>query len=196
LAAAPGQYVDVEFAGIRHGAHPFTVIRSHPDGTFQIAVKASGNDTTAIHARIATGARAWVHQPRGDFHYRQAGERQVRIAAGIGITPFLSWIPSLPGDHEGVVDLWYSVRSLAEAPFLDELTAAARTFRWLHLHLHLVVSQRDGRLTARRVLAEGTAGRDASAFLRGPPAMVHTFARALRTLGLTGPILHEAFSPR
>ncbi|MFG2704156.1 hypothetical protein [Streptomyces sp. NPDC048386] len=124
-APGPGQYVDVEFAGIRHGAHPFTVVRSQPDGTIQIAVKASGNDTVAIHDRIGTGARAWVHEPRGDFRYRRVDERQIWIAAGIGITPFLSWIRSLSGEHEGVVDLWYSVRSLAEAPFLEEVTAAA-----------------------------------------------------------------------
>ena len=193
-APAPGQYVDVEFAGIGHGAHPFTVVGSAPDGTLQIAVKANGNDTMAILDRIGTGARAWVHEPRGDFHYRRVDERQIWIAAGIGITPFLSWIRSLSEDHKGVVDLWYSVRSLAEAPFLEEVTAAAGASPWLRLHL--VVTQRDGRLTARRVLCEGTAGRDASVFLCGPPAMIHTFARDLRALGLTGSIRHEAFSPR
>lgn len=160
-APAPGQYVDVEFAGIRHGFHPFTVIRSDSDGTIQIAVKANGNDTLAIHDTIDTGARAWVHEPRGDFRHQRGEERQIWIAAGIGITPFLSWIRSLSGDHRGVVDLWYSVRSLSEAPFLDEIAGAARAFPWLHLHL--VVTQRDGRLTARRVLTEGSAGRHASA---------------------------------
>jgi predicted ferric reductase len=193
-APAPGQYVDVEFAGIRHGAHPFTVVSSGPDGTVQIAVKANGNDTMAIHEKIGTGARAWIQEPRGDFHHEHLDERQIWIAAGIGITPFLSWIRSLSEDHEGVVDLWYSVRSLTEAPFLEEITAAARAFPWLRLHL--VVTQRDGRLTAQRVLAEGTVGRDASAFLCGPPAMLHTFTRDLRALGLTGSIHHEAFSPR
>lgn len=193
-APMPGQYIDVEFAGIRHGSHPFTVIDSQPDGSLQIAVKANGNDTTAIHDKIGTGARAWVQEPRGDFHYRRVDERQIWVAAGIGITPFLSWIRSLPEDHEGVVDLWYSVRSLAEAPFLDEVAAAAQALPWLHLHL--VVTQEDGRLTAQRILAEGTAGRDASAFLCGPLAMVHTFTRDLKDLGLTGAIHHEAFSPR
>ncbi|WP_330346961.1 hypothetical protein [Streptomyces sp. NBC_00582] len=67
-------------------------------------------------------------------------------------------------------------------------------FPWLHLHL--VVSERDGRLTARRVLAEGAAGRHASAYLCGPPALVHTFTRDLTALGLTGSVRHEAFSPR
>lgn len=191
---APGQYVDVEFAGVRHGTHPFTIIGSDQDGTIEIAVKASGKDTDAIHHNVRTGTRAWVHEPRGTFQLPREGERQIWIAAGIGITPFLSWIRSLPADHDGAVDLWYTVRNLDQAPFLDEVTAAALAFPWLNLHL--VTTESQERLTAQQVLAESTTGPDASAFLCGPPALVQTLSRELRRAGLTGTITHEAFSPR
>lgn len=190
----PGQFVEVRFAGVRHGAHPFTVVGFRSDGRIQIAVKASGNDTAALHRKVALGARAWVSRPRGDFDHLRVGRRQIWIAGGIGITPFLSWIRALGTDHDAAVDLWYSVHDPAQAAFLDELTYASQRLPWLTLHL--VRTDTGARLTAERVLAESLAGPDAAAFLCGPTGMVDALGAGLTAGGLTGPVLRETFSPR
>lgn len=195
----PGQYVETRFAGVAHGPHPFTVIGHHPDGRIQIAVKAVGNDTRALHRTVAIGNRAWAHRPRGDFDHRRGGRRQIWIAGGIGITPFLSWIRSGTADEHDIVDLWYSARDLGQAAFVDEVVSAARRLPWLTVHLVATDAASrltDGRLTAGRVLAESAAGRDASAFLCGQRAMVDALSRDLTSAGLTGPVFHEAFSYR
>jgi predicted ferric reductase len=189
-----GRFVEVLFSRDRHGAHPFTVIGSRPDGEFQIAVRANGNDTSALHQHLRIADRAWVRGPRGDLDHRRGGPRQIWIAGGIGITPFLGWVHSLGPEHDTVVDLWYSVTTLDQAAFLDELVEAAAQLPWLTLHV--VESRAQGVLTADRVLAESASGTTASVFLCGPPAMVTALRRGLAASGPAGGVFHESFSPR
>jgi predicted ferric reductase len=70
------------------------------------------------------------------FDYRLGEPRQIWIAAGIGITPFISWIRALNGSLDYEVDFYYSAADEASALFADEITAA--TARYPSLTLHLV----------------------------------------------------------
>jgi predicted ferric reductase len=92
-----------------------------------------------------------VDGPYGEFNYRTGSARQLWIAAGIGITPFLSWIRDFerqPLDRE--VDFFYTTNVPEEALFLDEIEKASRQqgFR-----AHVSHSARDGRLSVARVIA-------------------------------------------
>lgn len=197
LRIRAGRFVEVHFSGDRHGAHPFTVIGSTPDGEFQLAVKASGNDTSALHQHLRIADRAWVRGPRGDLDHRRGGPRQIWIAGGIGITPFLGWIRSLGPEHDTVVDLWYSAPTSDQAAFLDELAHAAGRRPWLTLHV--VESRIQGVLTADRVRAESgttSSGTTASVFLCGPPAMVTALRQGLALSGSADAVFHESLSSR
>ncbi len=46
---------------------------------------------------LRTGTRVQVEGPYGRFDFRKGGARQIWLAGGIGITPFLAWAESHPG---------------------------------------------------------------------------------------------------
>jgi predicted ferric reductase len=68
--------------------------------------------------------------------------RPQRIAGGIGITPFLSWIRTFDGVLDRNIDFYYCVAHANDALFVDELTAAAAAQP--SLHHHLISTDSDG----------------------------------------------------
>jgi ferredoxin-NADP reductase len=51
--------------------------------------------------------------PFGGLDHRDGGQRQIWIAGGTGVTPFISWIRSLDSGFAREVEFWYSVRDPA-----------------------------------------------------------------------------------
>ncbi len=168
---SPGQFIFVQFfqTGISTEAHPFSVSSTPGDGRLRIVVKALGDYTTRLQA-LSHGAIARIEGPFGKFsHHNYPNRRQVWIAGGIGITPFLSMAGAL-GGSDYRVDLYYSANSEDEAVFLDELQALAE--RLEHLRVIPYFADTKGFLSARAVseLSGGLADKDI--FLCGPPAMM------------------------
>src|SRR6187401_2734584 len=78
------------------------------------------------------------------FNYKTGGPKQIWIAGGIGVTPFLSFARDMDGSLAHDVNLYYTVRHPEEAIFVDELEAAdARNAR---LKVHIRYSAKDGSL--------------------------------------------------
>src|SRR5512133_2733918 len=151
LAFRPGQFVMVTFAGVAAGQrHPFSISSGAADRQLDVTVKASGDYTDELVESLHRGDAARVVGPFGGFDYRDGGRRQIWIAGGIGVTPFVSWIRSLDGGFDRDVDFYYSVRGPGDAVYRDEIEAAARQYP--SLRLHLVLSDVEGPLTADAVL--------------------------------------------
>ena len=94
---SPGQFVFVQFfqRGISTEAHPFSVSSTPEDGRLRIVVKALGDYTSRLPA-LRRGAVARIEGPFGKFsHHNCPNRKQVWIAGGIGITPFLSMAGTL-----------------------------------------------------------------------------------------------------
>jgi predicted ferric reductase len=98
-------------------------------------VKATGDDTRRLHADLRPDMDASVVGPFGMFGYRLGEPWQIWIPAGIGITPFISWIRALNGSLDYEVDFYYSAADEASALFADEITAATTRHPSLTLHL-------------------------------------------------------------
>jgi len=94
LAFALGQFVYVNFGSDKWRPHPFTVASGSSARRLQLAIRASGDETSRLYEVLQPGVTAVVAGPHGRFNYRRGGARQVWIAAGIGVTPFISWIRS------------------------------------------------------------------------------------------------------
>jgi predicted ferric reductase len=62
--------------------------------------------------------------PHGRFDHAKGVDRQVWIASGVGVAPFLSWLRALDGEFTGRVDFFYT--SVGEAPFAEEIEGIAR----------------------------------------------------------------------
>jgi len=195
LSFVPGQFVFLAFGG-RGGwqRHPFTVSSAPSAGRLQVAIKALGDYTRALQDVLLAGVPARIAGPFGAFDYHPGGHRQLWIAGGIGITPFLSWVRALDERFDRDVELYYSVADSAEALHLDELEAAAA----MHpsLRVHFVDTAREPQLQARTML-NGRRTEDAWVYMCGPPGMMHSLARGFRRLGIPpGHIRWEEFDVR
>jgi predicted ferric reductase len=126
-----------------------------------------------MHARVVG--------PFGMFDYRLGEPRQVWIAAGIGITPFISWIRALNGSLEYEVDFYYSAADEASALFADEITAA--TARYPSLTFRLIRTDRDPPLTPSQIWSAHPITRS-SVYMCGPPEMMRAFQKELRAHGV------------
>ena len=164
------------------------------DTTLRLSVKASGDYTHRLYDDLRPGVEARVVGPFGMFDYELGEPSQVWVAAGIGITPFISWIRTLEESFDYDVDLYYSVPDEAHALFVDEVAEA--TARHQSLRLHLIRADRDPRLTPERIVAEHPIA-NSSVYMCGPPEMMRAFEKRLRALGARpGHIRWEQFGLR
>jgi predicted ferric reductase len=123
----PGQFAFLSEATPRVSeAHPFTISGApQPDGTLTFAIKPLGDWTRRAPERLATGTTVWVEGPYGRFDFRKGRDRQVWIAGGVGVTPFLAWVRSLSPEDRVRAHLVCCVRREEEAIGLDVLRDAA-----------------------------------------------------------------------
>lgn len=197
LRFAAGQFAWVLFGGpAGWQPHPFTVSSAPSERRLRLSIKAVGDYTRQLYDTLQPGMPAAIGRPHGTFDYRRGGDEQIWIAAGIGVAPFLSWIRALPDGFDRDVDFYYVVASRRDAIFLDEIHAAAA--RHPSLRVHLIASDRDGRLTARLVAqAAGASLGRRSVYMCGPAAMMRSFERSFRGLGVpAGRIRWEQFGIR
>lgn len=194
----PGQYATVSFPAHPHlhGERSFSIASAPTDrATLRFGIRLGGRYTQALQT-LQPGDPAVVNGPFGRFTFDEERDRSaVFIAGGIGVTPFLSMIRS--ASDRGLANeltLIYSVRSLADAPFLDELLQLER----LNPRFRLVCAVSDGQITRQtnarffpgRITAEildaAVAGQSwaRSYFLCGPPAFMNAMLGALKSRGI------------
>ena len=76
---------------------------------------------------------AVIGGPHGRFSHWNGTDRQVWIAGGVGVAPFLSWLRALDGHLPHRVDFFYT--NDGEAPFAEEIRSIAGRHESLHAHL-------------------------------------------------------------
>lgn len=192
LAFAPGQFAMVYLEG-KDGwhRHPFTIASAPHEDVVRVAVKALGDYTSRLHELVVPGMPAVIGGPHGRFVHWKGTARQIWLAGGVGVAPFLSWLRALERHPlPSRVDFFYSADG--EAPFADELRAIADDQP--ALRLHLVDTAVDGRLTPEQVLAlAGGDPRSLSVFMCGPGPMLRTFETQLRLAGVRGRRIHREY---
>ncbi|TWF79220.1 flavin-dependent oxidoreductase [Pseudonocardia hierapolitana] len=144
LAFRPGQFAFVTFhqRGLRE-PHPFTVTSAPADETLRLTIRAAGRFTARVHRELGPGRRATVEGGYGMLGHAGGRARQIWVAGGIGITPFLSRLRA--GGPDRPVDLFYVVRHREDALFRSELESHPG------VRVHLVVTSESGRPTAGRI---------------------------------------------
>lgn len=194
----PGQFAFVSIPGETISQpHPFT-IASAPvaDGRLQFGVKALGDWTRRLPARLAAGQRVRVEGPYGRFVFRKRVQRQVWLAGGIGITPFLAWAQALTdADPQEIVLIWV-VSNRAEAFAAQRLASIAAAHP--RLQVHVVVTDQEGRLTAQRLVSLVPFPlQDAELFYCGPEGLSRAILSGLEAMGQKPRRTHsEAFELR
>jgi predicted ferric reductase len=193
-----GQFLFVRFPSDRilNESHPFTISSAPHEDVLRVTVKASGDFTRALFSNLKAGMDAVVEGAYGMFDYKTGGGKQIWIAGGIGLTPFLSFMRDMDGNLAHDVHLYYTVRHKEEALFLDEIEAAAK--RNPRLKPHIRFSATDGSLTIDDIVRNaGGSVDDHHVYMCGPLPMVLAFEKKFLSLGLpTGNIHYEEFNFR
>ncbi|HEX5838438.1 MAG TPA: ferric reductase-like transmembrane domain-containing protein [Anaerolineales bacterium] len=193
-----GQFLFVRFPGEKSldESHPFTISSAPQEDVLRVTIKASGDFTRRLFDRLQPNMEAVVEGAYGMFDYRTGGQKQIWIAGGIGLTPFLSFIRAMDSNLGHDVDFYYTVRHPEEALFVDEIRAAAE--RNPRLKPHVRYSATEGSLRVEDIV-RNTVGdiRNYHIYLCGPLPMIQAFERKFSDLGVPAENIHyEEFNFR
>lgn len=190
-----GQYVALGFKrfGRRTPMRCFSLTNApNAAGELQIAFRRQGKFTDAL-AALKANDELFVAGPFGSFCVPSNQEYPlVYLAAGIGITPFISLIraQALKGPHVPTV-LFYSCRSLDDVAFASELMQLARENSWLTVRF--LASQVPGTFRPHPMVVPGRltpevltefSPEDADYYICGPRGYNDTALRMLEDDGI------------
>lgn len=193
-----GQFLFVHFPEDRilNESHPFTISSAPQEDVLRVTIKASGDFTRYLFSNLKPNMGAVVEGAYGMFDYKTGGQKQVWIAGGIGLTPFLAFIRDMNGSLAHDVDFYYTVRHPEEALFLDEIKAAADKNPRFKPHIRF--SATEGSLSVDHILKNANGNlRDQYVYLCGPLPMIQAFEKKFLELGLPKEHIHyEEFNFR
>jgi len=193
-AHRPGQFAFVDF-GDGEGQHPFTIAgadRGNREIAFQI--KALGDYTGSLSSRLRVGQALSVEGPYGRFDLARCrpGARQIWIAGGIGITPFLAWLEALQANPAQVprADLHYCTRDRAGDGFVPRLVSLCAGLPGVRLQVH------DAAAGERLAAASLGDTRQSEIWFCGPGGLADALRQGLQAMGSNPPFHREAFEMR
>lgn len=178
----PGQFAFITFDRLE-GAHPFTIASAdRGDRTITFFIKALGNFTRRLEQQIQPGQSATIEGPYGRFQLdrHNPDSRQVWVAGGIGVTPFLAWLESLQSRPAEVreVDLHYCTRNRETDQFVGRLQLLCDALPGVQLHIHS--AQHGEVLTARSLKLADNQRKKAEVWFCGPSGLADSLKKGLK----------------
>jgi predicted ferric reductase len=183
IHARPGQFGFLRFekSGLRE-PHPFTIAGRSDDGVIKFAIKPLGDYTRRLRELAKPGDRIQVEGGYGRFIHSRGGKKQIWLAGGIGITPFLAMAASLTSEEKRRIHLVHCVGNNDEAVEADHLLRKADEVENFSFHLHQ--SQQDGRIDARKLMEHLPFEADgADLWFCGPAALRHAIVAGMKEAG-------------
>lgn len=198
LKFKPGQFAFVEIQGKDWSEpHPFTISSAPGEDRLRFTMKVLGDWTRKVREELKPGGEVIVRGPYGRFDASKTqSKKQVWIAGGIGLTPFLSKLRAMDETEDREIHFAYAARNKEEAIFLDELKAIAA--RQKNITLYPLFSD-EGEFARIDVAKEKLPGQltDYEYFICGPKPMIDGLMKDLKTEGVKRKAIHvEAFEFR
>lgn len=184
----PGQYVTLTLSALQDQpipikSHDFSIASSPHDITnLQIVVRRSGSPFKTALWALSPGDTVLLSGPKGVMTLPEtAQEPVICIAAGIGITPFLSMLRYASRVRSGHrITMYYCLPSPRTVLYRDELERLALQQPGIMAHMLFGRSQLEQALPP----IIDTADAQSLWYLAGPPTMVTVLRRLLRTGGI------------
>lgn len=182
---SPGQFafISVKGKGLAE-PHPFTVAGALEDNAIEFAIRPLGDFTRRLRERLEPGDVVRVSGGHGKFQAARGGKRQIWLAGGIGITPFLAFARNMPSN--GAVRQYHLVHCVSSADQaigraqFEEVAAQNENFSYT---LHC--SDSAGRLDYQGLLGHLSFDADgADLWYCGPPAMRQAIEKGLAGAGV------------
>jgi predicted ferric reductase len=192
----PGQYAFLQFEHDKE-PHPFSIASSGESPTnLRFAIKSLGDFTHELASQLQVGKLVQVEGPYGEFQFEAPGRRQIWIAGGIGITPFMARLEYLVyrGGSNQLIDFWYSTRSDKSSVFPGSLDELCRQSGVTLYHLN---STRKEYLTADMIYQTVGSFDNVSIWFCGPPAFAQCLLNGLSAYGFDKRSFHyDSFNMR
>jgi len=183
LKFLPGQFVFASFINksISKEAHPFS-ISSSSNGLFKIAIKELGDYTKKIKS-LEKGDKVLIEGPYGKFNFKNFSEKQIWIAGGIGIVPFLSMARSLTSkDSDYKIDMYYSAKDNNSFIFPEELIQISKSNT--NFKIEFWQTDKHGFVTAEAIKKTSSKINDCDILICGPQIMMTEMKKQFLKLGV------------
>jgi predicted ferric reductase len=170
-------------------AHPFSIASAPGQERISIVIESAGAHTERLQEIVAADdPRALLHGSFGRLATeRPRLRRQLWLAGGIGVTPFLAMAADLaedPARYEGYeVSLVLAVNTREQAFKLGQLEECAERFP--QLDVHVWVTEEQGRPTIEAIaeLIDGELS-ERAVMISGPEGMISSFTAQLQAAGV------------
>lgn len=199
----PGQFVFIsvlKHPSITSEPHPFTVSAASDGISVRISAKQSG-DWTKTLSQLKPGNQVMVYGPYGQFAERyltaKSNSRQVWIAGGIGVTPFISLLQHAAQNTAAPqIDFFYSVKSATDLIYDQQIKALATQSTKINYHIYNVEKEKSF-LNADKVMqiAKVDQSKDLTIFMCAPMPMMKALAdQFVKSGAMPAKIVYEEFS--
>ena len=190
-----GQFVFITFydRNISKEQHPFTIASDSNEHSIRLVVKSLGDYTKSL-VNLKGGIVAELEGPYGNFDYHpHRNEKQVWIAGGIGITPFIGMAEHMERSNVSLagIDLYYCVKNKEHAIYLEkfnEVASKVKGFRIIPVY-----SEEQGRLNVKKIVEISNGLNDKVFLLCGPENMVAEIEKQLIKNKVTNRNIHREF---
>ncbi len=186
-----GQFVFVRFLKDKEKAHPFTLASAWQADTqtLRVCVKDLGDYTHTLRQHIQVGDAVEVEGAYGHFTFQDTPARQIWVATGIGVTPFMAQLQALANQskHNQSIDFIYSYRE--DNPSL--LAQLQQQAQQANVRLHLWHSATQGHLDTQKVMTMASDWQQASVWYCGVQAFGKALQADLQKQGLPQARFHQ-----
>ncbi|MDD2882439.1 MAG: ferric reductase-like transmembrane domain-containing protein [Rhodoferax sp.] len=173
----------------KEGAHPYTISSAWANnGRLTFIIKALGDYTNTLADTVRLKDKVKVEGPYGRFDFQSTQARQIWVAGGIGITPFVARMKALALMPDGkTVDLFHATSVLDP----QVMALMAQDAKAADVNLHLLHSPQDGHLDAAHIVARVPDWRASDIWFCGPARFGQALKESFKTMGLPEARFHQ-----
>lgn len=184
-----GQFAFLDF-GHKEGAHPFSISSAWKPTTRDISfhIKRLGDFTTTLPETLSAGQLVGIQGPYGRFKFEPSQADQIWVAGGVGLTPFLARLQSLPtGPTPNAIRFYLCVR--------DDQTEVVHSIKSLcertGVELETIVSGRDQPFSGAQIRETVSNWKNCHVWFCGPAGLGQSVREDLVSHGLAGTHFHQ-----
>ncbi|MFA6430369.1 MAG: ferric reductase-like transmembrane domain-containing protein [Candidatus Paceibacterota bacterium] len=162
--------------------HPFSFSDTKNGRNLRFSIKSSGDFTSKIE-KINVGTRVWMDGPLGTFTLDKSVKKKfLFIAGGIGITPILSILKSIPNNKDSI--LMYSNKTQSDIIFHEEINRnVLKTY-------YFNTNETGERINIGKIKEICPDYKDRDIYICGPVQMKDSIVKELRSNNLTAKQIH------
>jgi len=171
------------------GPHPFTISSAWKnDGKISFLIKGLGDYTQKLPDKLKISDTVNIEGPYGNFDFHSDKSRQIWVAGGIGITPFISKIQDLIDQkYNQKIDLFYSTR-MPDDQFIEKVKKDSKL---ANIRLHLILPEKDGRVDTDLICRTVPDWINSDIWFCGPAAFGQSIKNGFNKLGLPSVDFHQ-----